>query len=169
MQEHSTWRDRELETGEKLFLELSGAAARYHAPLTRMGYIGESEPGAERTQALALSAFDAVVNALNPGAVTGEVYDAWQAVVDDGLGHERLRRHHCGYSVGIGFPPSWVGSSTVLGIRRGGRVEIVAGMTFHVLSWITDAELGDYFVSDTVVVAADGARVITTTPHRLVV
>jgi Xaa-Pro dipeptidase len=167
MQEHSTWRDRELQAGEKLFMELSGAAARYHAPLTRMGYIGVSEPGAERAQALARSAFGAVVDALSPGALTGDVYDAWQAVVDDGLGHDRLRRHHCGYSVGIGFPPSWVGSSTVLGIRRGGRVMVVAGMTFHVLSWITDADLGDYFVSDTVVVGTDAARVVTTAPHRL--
>lgn len=169
MQEHSTWRDRELQAGEKLFMELSGSAARYHAPLTRMGYISESEPGAERAQALALAALDAVVDALSPGALTGEIYDAWQAVVDDGLGHDRLRRHHCGYSVGIGFPPSWVGSSTVLGIRRGGRVEVVAGMTFHVLSWITDADLGDHFVSDTVVVGTDGARVITKASHRLVV
>lgn len=167
MQEHSTWRDRELRPGEKLFMELSGAAARYHAPLARMAYVGQSDPGAERTQALALSAFDAVVEALRPGAFTGDVYDAWQAVVDEGLGHSRLRRHHCGYSVGIGFPPSWVGSSTVLGIRRGGRVEIVPGMTFHVLSWITDPDLGDYFVSDTVVVGADGARVITNAPHGL--
>lgn len=169
MQEHSTWRDRELQSGEKLFMELSGAAGRYHAPLTRMAYIDESEPGAERTQQLALAAFQSVVAALRPGVVTGEVYDSWQSVVDDGLGHDRLRRHHCGYSVGIGFPPSWVGSSTVLGIRPGGRVEIKAGMTFHVLSWITDAVLGDYFVSDTVVVGVDGARTITTAPHPLVV
>jgi len=169
MQEHSTWRDRELAEGEKLFMELSGASARYHAPLTRMGYIGEAEPGAERAQALALSALEAVVDALRPGAVTGEVYDAWQATVDEGLGHDRLRRHHCGYSVGIGFPPSWVGSSTVLGIRPRGRVEVVSGMTFHVLSWITDARLGDYLVSDTVVVGEARARIVTKTPHRLVV
>lgn len=168
LQEHSTWRDRELQSGEKLFLELSGASARYHAPLTRMGYVAESEPGAEPAQSLALAAFDAVVEALRPGVLTGEVYDAWQTVVDEGLGHDRLRRHHCGYSVGIGFPPSWVGSSTVLGIRRGGLVEVVSGMTFHVLSWITDLDLGDYFVSDTVVVGADRARVITGAPHRLI-
>lgn len=169
MEEHSTWRDRELVKGEKLFMELSGAAARYHAPLTRMMYLGESDSGAEQTQSLALIAFDAVVAALRPGATTGQVYDAWQAVVDDGLGHDRLRRHHCGYSVGIGFPPSWVGSSTVLGIRRGGRVEVKAGMTFHVLSWITDPGLGDYLVSDTVVVGKDRSRVVTTAPHRLVI
>lgn len=169
LQEHSTWRDRYLEPGEKLFIELSGASARYHAPLTRMAYIARAEPGAQRAQSLAVAAFEAVVEALRPGVATGTVYEAWQAVVDDGLGHDRLRRHHCGYSVGIGFPPSWVGSSTVLGIRRDGKVLVAAGMTFHVLSWITDPDLGDYFISDTVVVAEEGTEVITTTPHHLVI
>lgn len=169
LQEHSTWRDRHLRPGEKIFLELSGASARYHAPLTRMAYVARAEPGAERAQALALDALDAAVAALRPGVETGDVYEAWQRVVDDGLGHDRLRRHHCGYSVGIGFPPSWVGSSTVLGIRRGGRVEVREGMTFHVLSWITDADVGDYFISETVIVGDEAAEVITTTPHALVV
>jgi Xaa-Pro dipeptidase len=167
MEEHSTWRDRYLQPGDRLFMEVSGASARYHAPLTRMGYIGVVEPGAEVALELARSAFDAVVGALRPGNATGTVYEAWQAVVDEGLGHQRLVRHHCGYSVGIGFPPSWVGSSTVLGIRRNGRVEVKAGMVFHVLSWITDEDIGDHFVSDTVVVGDDRTEVITTTPHPL--
>jgi Xaa-Pro dipeptidase len=169
MQEHSTWRDRSLQHGEKLFLELSGATARYHAPLTRMAYVDAAPREAERAQTLALDAFDAVVAALRPGVETGVVYEAWQQVVDGGLGHSRLRRHHCGYSVGIGFPPSWVGSSTVLGIRREGRVRIAAGMTFHVLSWITDPNLGDHFVSDTVAVFEDGADVLTRAPHIAVI
>lgn len=169
LQEHSTWRDRHLMPGEALFVELSGASARYHAPLTRMAYLARAEPGTEAARDLALAAFDAAVSMLRPGVVTGVVYDAWQEAVDQALGPGRLQRHHCGYSVGIGFPPSWVGSSTVLGIRRGGRVEIAAGMTFHVLSWITDADLGDYFVSDTVIVGSGGAEVVTTTPRDLVI
>ena len=169
LQEHSTWRDRYLRPGEKIFMELSGASARYHAPLTRMSYIAHADPGAERAQALAIAGLDAVVEALQPGVETGEVYDAWQDVVDEGLGHDRLRRHHCGYSVGIGFPPSWVGSSTVLGIRPGGKVKVAPGMTFHVLSWVTDVEVGDYFVSDTVVVRENLAELVTTTPHSLVI
>jgi Xaa-Pro dipeptidase len=169
LQEHSTWRDRHLMPGEALFVELSGASARYHAPLTRMAYLARAEPGAERARSLAVEAFDAVVSGLRPGVATGDVYDAWQEVIDQGLGAGRLRRHHCGYSVGIGFPPSWVGSSTVLGIRRGGKVEVAAGMTFHVLSWVTDPDLGDYFLSDTVIVTRDGADVVTTTPRHLVI
>lgn len=167
MEEHSTWRDRYLAPGDRLFMELSGASARYHAPLTRMGYIGRVEAGAERALDLARVAFDSVLGVLRPGVTTGSVYDAWQEVVDEGLGHGRLVRHHCGYSVGIGFPPSWVGSSTVLGIRRQGRVEVKAGMVFHVLSWITDSEIGDHFISDTVVVGESGNEVVTTTPHSL--
>lgn len=169
LQEHSTWRDRRLVAGEKLFIELSGASARYHAPLTRMGYIGRADQGAQAAQRLALDGLTAVTAALRPGVETGTVYDAWQGVVDEGLGHDRLRRHHCGYSVGIGFPPSWVGGSTVLGIRRHGLVRVEAGMTFHILSWITDPEVGDHFVSDTVIVTEEGAEMITTTPHPLVV
>lgn len=169
MQEHATWRDRPLQAGEKLFIELSGSLNRYHAPLGRMSYISRAEPGAERVRQVAVEALEAVVGALKPGVPTGTIYQTWQEVVDTGLGHGRLRRHHCGYTVGIGFPPSWVGSSTVLGIRPGGVVEVKEGMVFHLLSWITDEALGDYFVSDTAVVGGEGAEIITTTPRHLLV
>jgi Xaa-Pro dipeptidase len=169
LEEHSTWRDRELQPGEQLFIELSGSRARYHAPLTRMAHIAPVVRDTGKAQALALDALNAVVDALKPGVTTGEVYDTWQQVVDEGLGHQRLRRHHCGYSVGIGFPPSWVGSSSVLGIRSGGKVTVSASMTFHLLSWITDEVMGDHFVSETVVVGEHGAEVITTAPHTLVI
>lgn len=167
MEEHSTWRDRNLENGDRVFMELSGASARYHAPLTRMGYVGRAADGAQRALDLARAAFKGVVYALRPGVSTGSVYETWQTIVDQGLGHHDLVRHHCGYSVGIGFPPSWVGSSSVLGIRRNGRVEVKAGMAFHVLSWITDDRLGDHFVSDTVIVGEGGSEVVTKTPHTI--
>ncbi|MEX1037833.1 MAG: Xaa-Pro peptidase family protein [Acidimicrobiia bacterium] len=169
MQEHATWRDRHLQPGEKLFIELSGSINRYHAPLGRMGYISRIEPGAERVQRIATDALEAAVGALKPGVQTGTVYESWQSVVDSGLGHDRLRRHHCGYTVGIGFPPSWVGSSSVLGIRPNGLVEVKEGMAFHILSWVTDEDLGDYFLSDTLIVGSGGGEVITTAPRRLLI
>jgi Xaa-Pro dipeptidase len=48
-------------------------------------------------------------------------------------------------------------------------VEVVAGMTFHLLSWITDEKTGDHFVSDTVVVGESGTEVITSAPYTLVI
>ncbi|MDP8957987.1 MAG: Xaa-Pro peptidase family protein [Actinomycetota bacterium] len=169
MQEHATWGDRVLMPGDKLFLELSGTSARYHAPLTRMAYMARAPKEARRAYEVALAGLEATRSALRPGGRTGEVYEAWQTVIDEGLGHSSLPRHHCGYAVGIGFPPSWVGSSSVLGIRPGGRVEIKEGMVFHLLSWVTDPDLGDYLVSDTAEVCSGTAELLTSTARTLVV
>lgn len=164
LHEHVTWRDRRLHPGTSLLMELSASVFRYHAPLTRMVSIDEVDRGTELAAEVALGALEAARAALVPGTTTGDVYRRWQEVVDDGLGHRRYRRHHCGYMVGIGFPPSWVGGS-VLGIRRDGTMEIREGMVFHLLSWLLGQEPGDYCLSDTVVVTADGGQFLTRSPR----
>lgn len=162
-EEHTTWRNHILMPGDLMFIELSGSYARYHAPLGRTIHTAPSGPGVNDLRAVAVAAIGAACGALRPGATSGDVYAAWQATVDDGLGHGRLRRHHCGYNVGIGFPPSWVGSSTVLGLRPNGKVPIESGMVFHLWAWIHDDDLGDYLLSDTAVVTDTGAHLLTTT------
>ena len=108
----------------------------------------------------AARAFDAAVAALRPGARARDVYAAWQGVVDAaGLSH--YRRHHCGYLVGAGVPPSWTGGNAVTGLRHDSDLRIEAGMTFHVLSWLIGTGRGDAFVSDTVLVAEGEAEVLT--------
>ncbi len=170
LQEHVIGpRDRELGAGDGLFMELSGSVGRYHAPVSRMVYVGRAPAGTERAAEIAIAGLEVVRASLRPGAVTSGVYDAWQCVIDEGLGHDRYRRHHCGYLVGIGFPPSWVGGSAVVGIRKGGDLVVREGMTFHVLSWILDQQPADYVVSDTVLVTASGGEPLTTTPREPIV
>lgn len=161
LQEHTTWRDVVLVPGDGLFMELSASVHRYHAPLARMVYVGRAPTLIDRSAEVAIAGLDAVARALTPGASSGDAYAGWQAVVDDAIGVGRYRRHHCGYSVGIGFPPSWVGGSGVIGLRPGGTMEIREGMVFHVLSWLLGTDLPDYVVSDTVIVTAGGGEVIT--------
>jgi Xaa-Pro dipeptidase len=163
LHEHVTWQNHLLGHGDALFMELSASVGRYHAPLSRMVYVGKAPLGPERAAEIASHGLQAVGTALRPGAVTGEVYAAWQRVVDEGLGHARYRRHHCGYAVGIGFPPSWVGGSAVVGIRRSGNLVIREGMVFHVLSWILGQEPADYVLSDTVLVRGTGGELLTST------
>ncbi len=167
--EHTTWRNRVLSAGECLFLELSASVRRYHAPLSRFVYLGRAPDGIEASAEIATAGLHAVREALVPGTATGEVYAAWQAVVDEGLGHDRYRRHHCGYTVGIGFPPSWVGGPKVTSLRAGGTLEIQEGMVFHVLSWLLGQDLPDYGVSDTMLVTADGGEVLTSTSRAPIV
>lgn len=161
--EHETWHDRVLRAGDGVLLELSASVDRYHAPLTRLVHVGWGEPGLDEAAETAIAGLYATAEALRPGVRTGEVYAAWQSTIDHGLGHGRYRRHHCGYSVGIGFPPSWVGGGSVVGIRRGGEIIVQEGMVFHLLSWLLGEEPADYVVSDTAVVTASGCRFLTST------
>ena len=162
-EEHATWGTETYRGGEPVFVELSGCVSRYHAPLGRLVHIGEPPDADRRIAKVAETAFQAVLAALTPGARAREIYAAWQAVVDEaGLAH--YQRHHCGYCVGIGFPPSWTGGNTVTGLRRDSDLEIREGMSFHILSWLMGTGRGDFFLSNTVLLGPDGPEVLTRTP-----
>lgn len=167
-QEHSTWDQRRLRQKDMLFIEMAGCFWRYHAPIGRLIYIGKVPARARKIHAVCCEAMESAVEAMRPGVTAGEVYAAWQKPVDKaGLHH--YRRHHCGYSVGIGFPPSWSGAGVPIGLRAGSEMELKPGMVFHVLSWLLRTGCGDSFVSDTVVVTETGSEVLTTVPRELTV
>ncbi len=157
--EHVTWRDHSLRQGSGLIMELSASVFRYHAPLTRMVYVGRLPAGVEQAAQAAIAGLTAIEHTLRPGAVSGDVYAAWSRAVYGELGRQH-DRHHCGYMVGIGFPPSWVGGSRVTGIRRDGKLEIQPGMVFHVQSWMLGTP-AEYCVSDTALVTEDGCELLT--------
>ncbi|WP_079132226.1 M24 family metallopeptidase [Streptomyces nanshensis] len=160
-QEHVTWGDHRIVTGEGLFVELSGCVRRYHAPMSRTLYCAEPPPGAREAAEGAYAGLAAAREALVPGARTGEVFAAWAGAVAEVTGR-RPRRHHCGYLTGAGFPPSWVGGGPVLGIRAGGGTRVRPGMVFHLMSWV-ELPTG-YVVSDTALVGANGCELLTRAP-----
>ncbi len=167
-EEHATWGNEAYRAGEPVFLELSGCVSRYHAPLGRLVHIGGISDADARMAETVKTAFDAVLTALKPGAKAAQVYQAWQDVADAaGLSH--YRRHHCGYAVGVGVPPTWTGGNKVTGLRAGSDMEIRVGMSFHVLSWLMGTGKGDYFVSSPVLLTAQGAEVLTQTPFGPIV
>lgn len=167
-EEHTTWTKERLQSGDALFLELTGCIARYHAPLGRLVHIGAAPKEAYGMAAVSQAAFDAVIDALKDGALARDVYAAWQGVVDQaGMAH--YRRHHCGYMVGIGFPPSWTGGNKVVGLRHDSDILIRTGMCFHMLSWLMGTGRGDFFISNTVLLSDRGPEVLTRTPAQVMI
>jgi Xaa-Pro aminopeptidase len=162
-EEHTTWGDAVLAEGDSLFLELAGCVHRYHAPLGRLVHLGRAPQPAHDMARVCADAFAAVIEALRPGVLARDVYAAWQGVVDRaGLPH--YRRHHCGYLVGIGVPPTWTGGNRVTGLRADSDLEIREGMSFHILSWLMGTGRGDFFASNTVLLGPAGAEVLTRAP-----
>ncbi|MCB0195737.1 MAG: aminopeptidase P family protein [Anaerolineae bacterium] len=167
-EEHTTWTDRRLAAGDALFIELSGCVRRYHAPMGRLIFIRHAPPETRAIEPVCLDAFHSAVQAIRPGATASQVYQAWQDAVDRaGLAH--YRRHHCGYLVGLGFPPSWVGGSAVTGLRHDSDLVLQTGMTFHLLSWLMGTGRGDYFVSNPALLTETGCEVLSTTPQHLTI
>jgi Xaa-Pro dipeptidase len=167
-EEHTTWGDTCFANGDAVFLELSGCVARYHAPLGRLIHVGSAPEDAQDIARVTQDAFAAVVEALRPQTLFRDVYVAWQGVVDRaGLGH--YRRHHCGYLVGIGVPPSWTGGNKVTGLRHDSDFVVEAGMAFHVLSWLMGTGRGDFFISNTVLLGESGPEILTRTPAGVTV
>ena len=162
-EEHTTWGSGAYRNGEPVFLELSGCISRYHAPLGRLVRLGGISDEDAKMAEVTARAFDAVVGALKPGVKARDVYAAWQGVVDEaGLSH--YRRHHCGYLVGVGQPPSLTGGNSVTGLRHDSDLEIETGMSFHILSWLMGTGRGDDFISNAVLLTDNGAEVLTRTP-----
>jgi len=160
-EEHTTWGNTTYRHGETVFLEIAGCVGRYNTPNGRLVHIGEPPPENLRAAAVARDAFEAVLAAFRPGTLARDVYRAWQDTVDAaGLSH--YRRHHCGYMVGIAFPPSWTGGNTVTGLRHDSDMEIKAGMAFHTMSWLMGTGRGDFFLSNTVLLEEHGPEVLTT-------
>ncbi len=168
-EEHTTWCGDSFANGDAVFLELAGSFRKYQAPMGRLVYVGTAPAGTERTVELAMCGMQAICAALTPGAKAGEVYAAWHEIAAS-AGLPQYHRHHCGYIVSIGFPPSWTGGSAVTGLAPNSELELQAGMTFHAHSWFTGTEFADYFISNTVLLTDAGAEVLTAqTPETLIV
>ncbi len=168
-EEHTTWRGETFRDGDAVFLENCAAFRKYQAPMGRLVYVGSAPKGAERSAQLAIDGMQAICSAIKIGAIAGEVYAAWREVVRK-AGLSDYERHHCGYMVGIGFPPSWTGGSMVTSLFPGSERRLETGMVFHAHSWFTNTEVVDYFISNTVILTDRGAEVLTcSTPENLIV
>lgn len=161
LHEHGTWQDSSLTEDNTLFLEMSGCVHRYHAPIGRLMRFGPRNASVCRANEICQQAQQAAADTLRDGVMAGDVYEAWQDVLNKN-GLERYSRHHCGYTVGIGYPPSWSGGGVPMGLRRGSELKLRSGMVFHLMSWLLGSAPGHGFLSDTVVVTENGCDFLTT-------
>ena len=156
---HGSWTERGLENNEPVFFELSGNVKRYSTGLMRTIHLGEPSDKARRMAAGSLAGLNAAIEAIKPGAISGDVDRAARdAVANEGC--SEYFSHRTGYSIGIGFPPGW-GEGHIMDLKSGDPRVLQEGMTFHlVLSLRDPGRLGMGF-SETVLVTKDGCEPLT--------
>jgi Xaa-Pro aminopeptidase len=143
-----------LEPGGVAFTELSGVQAGYCAGLVRTAVLGRN-PAAEELHRVAEEAQQAAIDALRPGATTGEVDAACRGVVER-AGRGETFRHRTGYTIGLG----WQGRGNT-SLKPGGRDIIQQGMAFHMPTILFERGRFGVGCSETVLVTAAGAEVLS--------
>ena len=153
--------------GDIIFLECSPAIQWYHGPLMRAAVLGDVPDFVTTVADTGTAALQAMCETMKAGVPASEVAAAGKAEVDKI--RDRIHFHdHFAYSVGIGFPPTWLEGK--FGILMNNHEPLEAGMVFHFP--MTLRVKGEFGVgqSQTAIVGETGAEVLSELPlglHRV--
>lgn len=148
-----------VQRGDPVFLELGAAVHRYTVPIMRTVFAGEPADELRELSDYSSRALDAMIAAICPGAPAHVVAAAGRQALAPIL--PRISFHFVwGYSVGVGFPPSWL-EETGFFIETGNWRELQPGMVFHLPLMLRVAGRFGAGFSETVLVTDRGAEVLS--------
>ncbi len=156
---------RDLGARDQLTLEWAGAYRHYHAAMMRTLVLGTAPARQLEMHEVAVEALRAVEDALVPGKLVGEAFDAHARVMDR-AGFQAHRMNACGYSLGTTFSPNWMDWPM---LYHGNPVEIAPGMVFFCHMIIFDSDTGLAMTPGrTSLVTEQGAVCLSRSPLDLV-
>ena len=164
-QTHGAALRRELQTHDPVNLEIGACFRRYHAVGVRSAAIGAPVAVQQRLHGILREALQAGLEIAGPGVATADVAEVMHEVyLANGIDR---RTRHCGYGIGIGYPPTWIDN---LRIKSTDTHILKSGMTFmlHGILADWDAELA-VALGDPVLITDTGVDRLTTLGHDLVV
>jgi Xaa-Pro dipeptidase len=164
---HSTFENRRLMTGDTVLIELAGTRRHYNGALMRTAVIGPPSAEVMALNQTVASALDAAIAAIKPGVTCGAVDLACRTVIEE-AGYEENFRKRTGYSIGVAFAPDW-GEGHILSLQRDNPEVLEPGMVFHIPPALRVFQRMCVGMSETVLVSATGAEVLTCLPREITV
>lgn len=163
---HTTFKRHPISAGDPVQLEFGGCFHRYTAPQMRTVLTGKPSELQRRMIDTQLAALETLYGAVRAGRSTRDVAHEVDAVIGS-LDREIFRSGHFGYSIGLGFPPTWTDGPAYLSGAR--DLELAAGMTFHTpFAW----RIPKQFVigtSESIAVGETGCEILTSEEREVVV
>lgn len=162
---HTSFRRRTMAKGDSILLEMSGCYNRYSAPLFRTVSIGHPSDSVRRMSDACIAALQAAIEVIKPGRSGGDVERAFSGAFQaHGFGVGK----RAGYSIGIGFPPTWMETS-ILALKRDDDTVLEPGMALHIPAALRDPGVSGAGCSESLLVTDTGCEVITQFEQRLFV
>nr|WP_319488864.1 Xaa-Pro peptidase family protein [uncultured Caproiciproducens sp.] len=147
--------DYMIDNNQPVVIHLGASYKGYAAKMCRTVFLGEVAPESVEIYKLLMEAQKVAMEALKPGAVSGEIYDKVFKVIHD-HGYARMFMDHIGYGVGIRQSEFY----PILG--KGIDHVIEENMVVDVLlPTIYDPKFGGPRITDTVLVKNTGAVALT--------
>jgi len=162
---HTSFKNRRLEQGDTVLIELGSTVSRYGGALMRTAVLGEPSAEAQAMADVVLRSLNAAIAAIKPGVTAGSVDEACRCVIED-AGYEAMFRKRTGYSVGVAFAPDW-GEGHIVSLRRDDHRLLEPGMVFHMPPALRAFQRLCVGMSETVLVSESGCEVLTDRPRQL--
>jgi len=160
---HLTWDDQPIPNNSGTFFEIAGCYRRYHCPLSRTIYLGQTPQKYLDVEKAVLEGIEAGLEAAKPGNFAEDIEAAWRKTISK-YGYEKESR--CGYAIGLSYPPDW-GERTV-SFRKGDKTVLEPNMTFHFMPalWFDDWGLE---TTESIVITNSGEETLANVPRKLFV
>lgn len=162
---HATWAGRIILPDEFVFLEISGAIRRYHAPIMRTVTVGKIDSTIREGEKVVIEAINAAIDCIKPGVRAEDIDTVSRQIIGrSSFGAQQASR--VGYSVGIGMSPDW-GEGQILSMQPKEARELRANMTFHLIPWVQIPGKGGLGITETVRVTETGCEKITNFEQKI--
>lgn len=151
--------DRPLAVGELVRFDVGGVLDGYWSDIGRTAVVGPPSPQQQSRYDAILDGEQAQLDLARPGASAEELFSTAVRTVEAG-GLAPYRRHHCGHGIGLEVyePPI---------ISPGVPTLLEEGMTFCFETPYYELEWGGMMVEDTLVITADGYRLLNVSDRSM--
>lgn len=160
---HMTWDGSRLDNNDGMFLELAGAHARYHCPVSRTLYFGEPPAKYRDIEKVILEGIDVTLEQCKPGNTCGEVAKTFFDLLRK-YGYDKDNR--CGYSIGMSYPPDW--GERTMSWRNHDTTVLQEGMCFHFMPGIWFEDWG-FEMTESLTITPQGGECLSNVPRKLLV
>lgn len=156
---HTSSGPRALVEGDVIVVDSGSIVDGYWGDITRCFVVGEPSPKQQEVYDIVRRAHGAAIDALRPGALTGEIDKAARDVIDE-AGYGEYFVHRTGHGLGVEVhEPPYLAPGTENELKEGMVVTIEPGIYLP----------GEFGVrlEDDVAVTADGSKVLSTAAREL--
>ncbi len=163
---HASFKRTPIQAGHTVILEFGAAYHRYTSAIMHSVSVGKPSPAVERLVKASTETLDLLLQTVKPGRTAHEVAQE----VGRGLRNISAEAYWTGmygYSIGLGFPPTW--REMITYIAEGIDQPLQPGMTFHSPISLRFPGTAGIGFSETWVVTETGCEVLTEHDRKLTV